>query len=241
MPSASQAAARPLIVAHRGASADAPENTLAAFELAWEQGADAIEGDFHLTRDYEIVCIHNSITNKSLGKKLTIRKTRLADLRASHPQIPTLAEVFQTIPAGKKLYIEIKSSQKIIPHLFKQIDASEINPSQLVIIAFSQRVAKKIKIQRSNLKVCWLTNLRHSTKGELSPTPQEIIATLKSTGVDGVSTYAHADLDADFVDTIRNAGYEFHVWTVDDLDQAKRLGEFGVQSITTNTPASLLP
>src|SRR5688500_13124508 len=47
------------IVAHRGASHDAPENTLASFRLAWEQGADAIEGDFRLTRDGEIVCIHD--------------------------------------------------------------------------------------------------------------------------------------------------------------------------------------
>ena len=44
-------ASEPVIVAHRGASADAPENTLPAFELAWKQGADAIEGDFHLTKD----------------------------------------------------------------------------------------------------------------------------------------------------------------------------------------------
>ena len=50
----------PLIVAHRGASRDAPENTIPAFQLAWEQGADAIEGDFHKTRDGEIVCIHQT-------------------------------------------------------------------------------------------------------------------------------------------------------------------------------------
>ncbi len=49
----------PLIVAHRGASYDAPENTLAAFRLAWEQGADAIEGDFFLTSDGQILCLHD--------------------------------------------------------------------------------------------------------------------------------------------------------------------------------------
>ena len=50
------------IVAHRGASFDAPENTLAAFRLAWEQGSDGVEGDFYLTRDHQIVCIHDRST-----------------------------------------------------------------------------------------------------------------------------------------------------------------------------------
>ena len=54
-----------LIVAHRGASHDAPENTLAAFRLAWEKDADAIEGDFYLTRDQQIVCLHDETTERT--------------------------------------------------------------------------------------------------------------------------------------------------------------------------------
>ena len=57
-----------LIVAHRGASHDAPENTLSAFLLAWEQGADAVEGDFLLTRDGQIVCIHDKTTRRTSGQ-----------------------------------------------------------------------------------------------------------------------------------------------------------------------------
>ena len=53
-----------MIVAHRGSSYEAPENTLPAFRLAWEQGADAIEGDFHLTKDGQIVCIHDRDTER---------------------------------------------------------------------------------------------------------------------------------------------------------------------------------
>ena len=55
----------PLIVAHRGASSDAPENTLRAFRLGWEQGADAIEADFHLTRDGQLVCMHDATTGRT--------------------------------------------------------------------------------------------------------------------------------------------------------------------------------
>ena len=54
----------PLIVAHKGASRDAPENTIPAFRLAWNQEADAIEGDFHLTKDGHIVCVHDKTTRR---------------------------------------------------------------------------------------------------------------------------------------------------------------------------------
>ena len=68
----------PLIVAHRGASHDAPENTLAAFNLAWKQGADGIEGDFFLSQDGHLVCIHDKDTTRFTGKKLVVNNTPLA-------------------------------------------------------------------------------------------------------------------------------------------------------------------
>ena len=102
------------IVAHRGSSRIAPENTLPAFELAWEEGADAIEGDFHLTRDGHIVCIHDDDTKRVAGKSVLIRDSTLDELRKldvglyrgekyKEAFIPTIEEVFSTIPAGKKI------------------------------------------------------------------------------------------------------------------------------------------
>ena len=70
-----------MIVAHRGASGEAPENTIPAFNLAWKQGADAIEGDFHLTKDGHVVCIHDANTKKVAGKNLVVKDTTLAELK----------------------------------------------------------------------------------------------------------------------------------------------------------------
>ncbi len=70
-----------LIVGHRGASHAAPENTLAAFDLAWQEGADGAEGDFRLTRDGRIVCIHDEDTERTAGKKLVVATTTLAELQ----------------------------------------------------------------------------------------------------------------------------------------------------------------
>ncbi|MFM1902441.1 MAG: hypothetical protein RLZZ440_341, partial [Planctomycetota bacterium] len=76
------AAQAQLITAHRGASYDAPENTLAAFRLAWEQGADAIEADFRLTSDGQIVCVHDADTERVAGVRHVVAETPLAELRA---------------------------------------------------------------------------------------------------------------------------------------------------------------
>src|ERR1700686_17426 len=100
------------LIAHRGASHDAPENTLAAFRLAWEAGADGIEGDFRLTRDGEIVCIHDPTTGRPAGVGLSVADTTLACLReldvgALHgarwigERIPPIQEVIATVPPGK--------------------------------------------------------------------------------------------------------------------------------------------
>ncbi|MDA1056051.1 MAG: glycerophosphodiester phosphodiesterase family protein, partial [Planctomycetota bacterium] len=70
-----------LIIAHRGGSHDAPENTLAAFRLAFEQGADGIEGDFYLTRDNRIVCIHDADTKRVADKTLVVAESSLAELK----------------------------------------------------------------------------------------------------------------------------------------------------------------
>ncbi|NIL97886.1 MAG: hypothetical protein GTO53_09115, partial [Planctomycetales bacterium] len=125
-------AAEPLIVAHRGASGDAPENTIEAFQLAWQQGADAIEGDFHLSQDGQVVCIHDKDTQRTAGQALIVAESSLEDLRKldvgsffgprySGARIPTLAEVLATVPQGKKIYLDIKCGAAIVPPMLEQL------------------------------------------------------------------------------------------------------------------------
>ena len=115
-----------MIIAHRGASEDAPENTLEAFRLAWLQNADAIEGDFRLTKDGQIVCIHDEDTSRTCGEKMIVAESTYVELSqldaSAHfkgdlaPQsIPLLSEVFKAIPNNKGIYIEIKCGPEIVP------------------------------------------------------------------------------------------------------------------------------
>ena len=236
----------PFIVAHRGASYDAPENTIPAFELAWKKNADAIEGDFYLTKDNQIVCIHDKSTKRYCRQNLDVAKSTFDQLRRldvgtyKNPKfrdtrIPSIQEVLATVPEGKKIYVEIKCGPEIIPELQKQLKASGLKPKQIVIIAFNSNVIKKIKSSNPEYKAYWLTSFKEK-KGKLSPTVDQALATLREIRADGISTN-HKDLTQKFLSAVKQKGFEFHVWTVNEPDVAKRVQAWGVQSITTDRPA----
>lgn len=242
---------RTAIVAHRGASHDAPENTLAAFKLAWKQGADIIEGDFYLTRDGEIACIHDKTTKRTCGKNLTVKDATMAELKALEAgswkaekwrgePIPTLREVLDIVPPGKKILIEIKCGPEIMPALKKALDASKLKPSQTIIIAFNAEVVARFKRLFPNRKAYWLTGFKQDKKtGRWSPTQDEIMATLERIKADGLDCNAHDRADKALVKKLRDKGLEFHVWTVNKLDTALRFQALGVDSITTDRPGWL--
>ena len=236
----------PLIVAHRGASRDAPENTLPAFELAWQQGADAIEGDFHLTADGNIVCIHDRNTKNVSGKAYEVKDTptetlRSLDVGARHGRdfegtgIPMLAEVLKTVPPRKKIYIEIKCGVEIIDPLLDQLKASNLTNEQVIVISFHRDVIRDMKAKAPAYKAYWLTSTKKDKAGQISPSLESVLETLRDIDADGVST-SKAEVDELFINGIRSGGYEYHVWTVDDVETAKRFRKWGAASITTNVP-----
>ncbi|MCZ6671925.1 MAG: glycerophosphodiester phosphodiesterase [Verrucomicrobia bacterium] len=240
----------PLIVAHRGASADAPENTIPAFELAWEQGADAIEGDFYLSKDGHIVCIHDKNTKKVAGKNRVVKDSTLKDLRrldvgSFHSKkykgaiIPTIAEVFSTIPDGKKIYIEVKCGKEIIPTLLKEIRASGLVDDQIVVISFDEEVIQEIKTKAPQFKANWLASFKKDGSGNITPKLETVLSTLKQINANGFSSN-HKLITQSFIKSIRDQGFEYHVWTVDDVKTAKRLQQWGALSITTNVPGFLI-
>lgn len=237
------------IVAHRGASGDAPENTLPAFELAWEQGADAIEGDFHLTKDNRIACIHDYDTTKVAGTKLVVADSTFEELRKldvgswkspkfAGTRIPSLEEVIATIPEGKKLYLEVKCGPEIVPTLAKTLAASELSPEQLVVISFNEDFVRQWKTAEPESRTMLLISFNRRVP-RLSPSLHEVIEKLKDTGADGVSTNTHPALDANFVEGVKAADFEYHSWTINEADKARELMDMGSQSITTDFPGQL--
>ncbi len=241
----------PLLIAHRGASRDAPENTLAAFSLAWQQGADGIEADFRLTRDGRVVCLHDAATGRTAGIDLAVATASFEELRRldvgrwkgerwQGERIPSLEEVLDRLPAGKRFFIELKSGAETIEPMRRILSDSAVSSAQLRLLAFDARLAALMKEQVPGIRVClnvdYRWNLRSSSWG---PNREEILAILEQCGADGLSSRVHVSLDARFVNELHNSGKELHVWTVDSARGAGRYRELGVDSIMTNRPGWL--
>lgn len=138
-PDALFAQAQVEIIAHRGASHNAPENTVAAIKLAWQQDADGSEFDIWLTKDGKIAVLHDKDTKRTTGVTKLVHQTTLAELRSldagkwKAPQfagekIPTLEEMLATIPPQKQVFIEVKCGPEIVPVLNRSLAAAKLPP-----------------------------------------------------------------------------------------------------------------
>ena len=244
-------AERPLIIAHRGASHEAPENTLAAFNLAWEQNADGIEGDFYLSADNEIVCIHDKTTKRTGNRDLQVDQSTLAELRKidvgswkgdryASEKIPTLREVLATVPDDKLIYIEIKCGPEIVPVLKRQLSATNFPLDQVRVISFNEAVVTSIRSDLPTVTVNWLTGFKQSG-GRWKPLPSTLKPKLQELDASGIGTQNKLGaVSAELVKEIHRAEMQFHVWTVDDVEEARQWVTRGVDSITTNKPKQLL-
>ncbi len=238
----------PQIIAHRGASIDAPENTLASFSEAWKQGADGIEGDFRLCLDGTIICMHDATLERTAGDQrpvTSLSRPDLASLEAGSwmsethrgEPVPELAAVLQATPSGKRVFIEVKSGPAIIPGLVVALDESPLDLKQVVLIAFDDEVIRAAKAVRPGL-ACLLLDSFKQEGGVWRPTINELITRATACGADGLGVQARVEVvDADFVRTCHAAGLVLNVWTVDSPEIARALAECGVDTITTNRPA----
>ncbi|HYO25746.1 MAG TPA: glycerophosphodiester phosphodiesterase [Lacipirellulaceae bacterium] len=242
----------PLIVAHRGASYDAPENTLAAFRLAWEQHADAIEADFHLTADGHVVCLHDKDTQRVAGVQHVVAETPLATLRTLDvgsfkgaafrgERIPTLQEVLAIVPRGKMVFIELKVGGPIVPPVMDALASSGLRDEQIVIISFDADAIAECERRRPAVRTQWLTRYERQDDGGWRPGADAILAMMRRSGADAFGSMANREaLHEPLMQKLREGGVrEFGVWTVDDPELARFYTRLGAWSITTNRPAWL--
>jgi glycerophosphoryl diester phosphodiesterase len=252
----SSSASGQLIVGHRGASHDAPENTIASYKLAIEQGADAFEGDYWLGAGGHILDLHDKDTKRVAGKNLSITKAPFDKLRAldigswnkknkkaNRPgeRIPTLEEVLAIVPAGKKVFLELKSGPEIVKPMAKVIAASHVAPEQIVLISFHTDAIAACKKEMPDLKALWLCGFNNTKRNAPPPLASEVAATLKRIHADGLDAEAvPAYFNEAYINCLRKMGCrEFSVWTVDDPKVAKFYADLGAWSITTNRPGWL--
>jgi len=226
-------------IAHRGASFLAPENTVAAAELAWELGADAVEVDVYLTKDNRVMVIHDKDTKRTCSerKNLTIKDSPsmlLRDLDAGEwkgdefkgERIPFLSEIIETAPEGGDVVVEIKCGSEIIPALKRCVEKSE-KPDQIVFISFGWKTILDVQKEFPEHKCYWLSSSKSGLNKKIDQAAEKGLAGLN---------LKYSIIDEEIVKIASEKGLDILTWTVDDPKEAKRLTEIGVKGITTNRP-----
>jgi glycerophosphoryl diester phosphodiesterase len=201
----------PEIIAHRGASHDAPENTLASIRLGWEQQADGMEVDVHLSRDHQIIVMHdaNCLRTTSFDgaiSDLTSEQLRQLDAGAwmsaefiGEP-VPTLEEALTILPPEKYFVVEIKShDHALIPVLEEILVRRAIQPEQLVLIGFDYELMKALKAALPHYRSLLLSGY-DGTKSI-----DELIALCQAANLDGLDLSWNWPIDRPFVQTVRDA------------------------------------
>ncbi len=240
------------ITGHRGASHDAPENTLAAVNLAWKRGADSVEIDIYLSKDGHIVAIHDPTTKRYGGPNRKVADQTLAELKSldvgrwkdkkfTGERVPTLSEVLATIPPGKRLFIEIKAGAEIIPELKRVLKQSGRKPAEAALIGFSYKTMTAAKRVLPQHTAYWIVSVKRDKQtGVWSPAIDEMIVKTKAANLDGLDLgNAPAVIDRKYVQRVKQASLGLYVWTVNDKNEARRLRDAGIDGITTDRPGWL--
>jgi len=232
-----------LILAHRGASADAPENTLPAFEEAVAQGADGVELDVMLCGSGELVVCHDERLDRLAGRDLAVKATPLAELRKldvgrhlgfkAFATIPTLEEVFAALPARFLVNVELKCDSLDDGGLARRAGEYLVRgglAERVIVSSFNPVCMWKLAWAFPQLRRGWLIDPDRPFWLE-----------------DGFTRWCanfsahppHQAVTAYHMQRWKRAGLEVAAWTVDDPAEARRLRDLGVQYCITNRPRFL--
>lgn len=235
------------IFAHRGASGEAPENTLTAFERAVEAGADGVECDVHLSRDGVPVVIHDDTVDRTTDGRGPVQHHTLAALRALDAgawfgdgrfrgaRVPTLAEVLHLlVPTGLALNVELKTEGHLYPGLVDTV-AELLRRSGMaarsVVSSFSLDTLRELRVVAPELAGAAVLHRRADTAAALARAGAEGLRALHVPG---------ATCSPELVAACRAAGLAVCAWTVNAPAEATRLFALGVDAVVTDQPARLL-
>jgi glycerophosphoryl diester phosphodiesterase len=231
------AEAQPQLIAHRGASFIAPENTGISYEIAFEMGAKAAECDIYMTKDNQIVLSHDANLRRTAGINIDITKSNYDEIKNidvgsfknakyKGETIPLLKDILEMLPAGTQFFVEIKDDKRIIPYLKQVLDNSG-KKSQIVIIAFNYEVLKESKSTMLDIPHYWLIFEDFQKK--------DVIKKIRESGIEGVNA-KYSILDSNFIAAIKDEWYKCYAWTVNDPLVAMNLTKWGINGITTDRP-----
>ena len=231
----------PLVIAHRGFSWVAPENTLAAYKLAVDAGAQLAECDVWLSADGVPVLLHDSSLKRTAGRDAKVNELTVAELkqldaggwkdeRFAGERIPTLLEALQLVKGHLRFVIEIKQTG-MEEQVIAAIREADIDPADVMIFCFNRSVVARIVKLEPRLPTTWLI-------GDLPYDQAERRAMIADAVADRLSAIGVARTSADpaLVRLARESGLSLYVWTADEPADMRYLKRIGVDGIITDRP-----
>lgn len=233
---------RPVVYAHRGASTHAPENTLTAFELALQQGADGVELDAKLSADGHVVVIHDATVDRTTGGRGRVRDLTLEELRELDAgsvfsesfrgqKIPTLAEVFEALGSRALINVELTNystpRDRLVERVCQLVNKHKLGKRVLFSSFFASNLAQAARL--------------------LPAVPRGLLALngwmgawARSFGFmfgDYQAMHPHIkDADRALIQRVHKLNRRVHVWTANRHEQVQRLAAWGVDGIFTDDP-----
>lgn len=219
-----------IIIGHRGAAALEPENTLLSIERAMDIGVDAVEIDVHLSKDKELVVIHDATVDRTtngtgLVSSYTVQEIKRLDAGKGEA-IPTLQEVINLIDKRVMLIIELKEegTEKSVVDLIVRNDLID----KACVISFWHRLVKTVKEMDSRIKTGVL----------LVGSPVSTCIATQASADTLVMKYTF--VDQELVEIAHKKGFKVFIWNIDDQDLLKPYVGMGVDAIGSNDPRVLV-
>ncbi len=245
--------ARDTLIAHRGESLDAPENTMPAYKLAVDRGF-GFECDLYLSKDGRVFTFHDSDLARTTGganksrcaeaswsetlSKLDVGnwgKWQGSEFAGTRPAL--LEEVLALARDGRRIYLEIKAGPEIVPVIKAVLSSQDrATPANVLFICFKKDVCAALKDVLPDYTVYWLVS-SHVGKGEgrRALSAAEVVDGAREARADGVDMHFDPNVvTEEFVAAVKSEGFSFHVWTVDELPLVMRAFAVGADTVTTN-------
>ena len=250
---------KPLIIAHRGASELAPENTIAAFRRAIEDGAEGIEFDVRLAKDGVAVVFHDATLNRvgqiegrvsdftaeelqtfDVGSWFNLKNAKNADARFSAETVPTLREVLEFLRRFQGLiYIELKCKEGDVKTLVKavcrEIGDSHLLP-QIIVKSFRLQVIPETRRLCPDIKTAALFAPKIMT---ILRKEKHLLKLAQEFGANQVSLH-YSLVTRKLMEKAKKKNFPITIWTADNPLWIKRALKLGISTIITNNPARLL-
>jgi glycerophosphoryl diester phosphodiesterase len=233
----------PLVLAHRGACQEAPENTLAAFAVALDQGADGVELDVHLSADARLV-VHHDASARGLGG---LALASLADIRTARPDIPTLEEVLD-LCAGRLVNVEVKHRHRETdPDVDRGVAGVVVDclarrggADRIIVSSFDLPTVDAVRALDATVPTAYLVG-PFARRGPRDAPFLEELERCYAHGHRALHPAARMLAGARagaLVTRARELGLMVNVWTVNDPQEIRRLAAAGVDAIITDVPAT---